>query len=118
MQPTPDRRQLAAEANIVQRLNAANKVPKVFTVRPDAVVHRQPTTVYRPPEFIQRVAGDALASELARLLAELQAINDEHAGERVLEVVTYYALTGLARDLEERFRAWTERYCRLRGDPA
>ena len=114
MPPDPDGRQLHNEVRAIAAVNRENTDPDIVPYRPGELVQPHPPEQFRPPPFLSRTATMGEAEELTRLLAELWEVNEQHIGEPVLKVVAYYAVTGLGRDLSERFRAWSDRYFRRR----
>jgi hypothetical protein len=117
MPPDPDGRQLHNEVRAIAAVNRENTDPDIVPYRPGELVQPHPPEQFRPPPFLSRTATMGEAEELTRLLAELWEVNEQHIGEPVLKVVAYYAVTGLGRDLSERFRAWSDRYFRRRAGP-
>ncbi len=112
----PGFHQLAAEVEAISRLNAAN--PNVVPIPLSTRVASLPIKLLRPPSFLPKTGSAHLAEELATLFKELHTVNESHVGDRVLDVVAYYSISGQARHLEERFRDWMERYCCHRTIPA
>jgi hypothetical protein len=119
MNMTNDRgpRRLADEVRAAKRINAANRDPLVEPYPPDAVVLPIPPELFRPPAFLSKTAPADLRAELLDLLQELRTLNEEHEGEKVLEVAVYYGVTGLKGELKERLRGWGERYFAHRATP-
>ena len=112
----PTSRQLRLEAERVQKAN--ERLGATLTPRVGDRVRSVPREDYRLPRFIGKIAADDEVAELTGIVDELWSVNEEHVGERILEVEAYYDLTGQRHELTERLISWCRRFFEKRSDPA
>ena len=115
MAEDPAPRQLRLEAERVQMSHEQLGVTSTPKAR-DRVLS-QPKEAYRPPSFVPKTAPPGEVAELVGILSELWSVNQEHVGEKILEVEAYYALTGQRHDITERLIAWCHQFFERRSDP-
>lgn len=106
---------LAVEArNIVESQNrySTNTVPVGEVVAP------QPSQLYKPPSFLEKVVEREQLTELNDLLAEMHRVNEENVGWDTREAEVFLNLSGQSQALRERLQSWTHHYLLRRLDPA
>ena len=67
---------------------------------------------------MRKTASPELATELDDILRALWEINEQHQGQKTMEVEVFYMVTGEYRTLAERARAWCRADFERRADPS
>jgi hypothetical protein len=116
MAQEPTSRQLGLEAERVQK--ADERLGATLTPRVGDRIRSVSREEYRLPAFIGKIAESEDVVELTSIVDELWSVNEEHVGERILEVEAYFALTGQRHELTERLISWCRRVFEKRSDPA
>src|SRR5262245_62165814 len=115
MSQSPTPQQLHHEANRVHEVDESLGV--TWTPTPTDRVVTLPQAAYRAPLFLKRIASADEVAGLEKILDKLRELNEAHAGERILEVEAFYALTGSRRDLTDRLIAWFRTFFERRSAP-
>ena len=118
MADEPDANQLKREADRISR-NDSRSAPRGIDLVPrDETVQAQPADLYKAPAYLKKTATPELVAELNGILRALWEINEQHQGQKTMEVEVFYMVTGEYRTLAERARAWCRAYFEQRADPS
>jgi hypothetical protein len=77
---------------------------------PEQLVQEQPQGVYRLPSFLGKTAPKRLSQELRELFAEVRALNNSLAGERLVEAELILALDEWSFVLKKSLWSWGRTY--------